>query len=95
MHFYQFSLFQFDPSDEESEREESVRYSSEEETPTEEKFHISTPKKQVVGKIKAGSRMKGQKKVQSGDESAPKKAKIQEVPTIIFRKMEVKHCELT
>ena len=95
MHFYQFSLFKFDPSDEESEREESVRYSSEEETPTDEKFLITTPKKQVVGKLKAGPKKKGQKKVQPGDESAPKKAKIQEVPTITFRKMKVKHCGLT
>ena len=73
MHFYQLPLFQFDRSDDDSDSQGSEQYSTEQETPSEEKFQPAPPEKQVKGKRKTKSKKKGQKKVSTGNGKAPAK----------------------
>ena len=73
MHFYQLPLFQFDRSDDDSDSQGSEQYSTEQETPSEEKFQPAPPEKQVNVKRKTKSKKKGQKKVSTGNGKAPAK----------------------
>ena len=97
MHFYQLALFQFDRSDDDTDSYESEEYSSEQETPSEEKFQPAPPEKQVNGKRKTKSKKKGQKKVSTGNGKAPAKDTLsaQEVTGNISKGKKFQHLDLT
>ena len=74
--FHQFSLFQFDRSDDDTDSQGSEQYSTEQETPDEEKFQPALPEEQVTGKRRTKSKKQGQKNASTGNEKAPAKANL-------------------